>query len=162
MKALWVPLGLLVAGHSMCNGACEMGSGPTPVPPTPTPTASPSPSASPTPTPTPVNCVPDWLRVEGSSVLAKNESRVYWLTPMQTIIKDGVPVQVPVLDSCNIPREHEVEWSFDNGDRLVATMKPDGFKVEVTRVVGPGIATTAPTILLRVQFGTLYAVKPIS
>ena len=79
---------------------------------------------------------------------------------MQTVEKDGVPVQVPVIDACNTPRAAEVYWSL-NTDRTPATIEPSDFSVVVTRIVGPGIATAAPVIPLQVQFAGLTATKYI-
>ena len=132
--------------------------------PSAVPSVSPvgSPSPSPSPSPTPVSCTPTWLRIEGPSELAKNQTERYWLTPMQTITKDGEVTQVPVPDSCNTPREHDVVWSLATTRLEVADLAPSGFSVLVKRVIGPGIATSAPTIPLRVDFGTLSTVKYIN
>lgn len=126
----------------------------------PSPSASVSPSPSPSPSPTPTSCTPSWLRIEGPAELEKNTPVRYWLTPMQTVEKDGVPVQIPVIDSCNTPRTAEVHWSL-NTDRAPATIEPDGFSVIVTRIVGSGLSTAAPVIPLQVQFAGLTATKYI-
>ena len=130
--------------------------------PSAVPSVSPvgSPSPSPSPSPTPVSCTPTWLRIEGPTELEKNVPVRYWLTPMQTVEKDGVPVQVPVIDACNTPRAAEVHWSL-NTDRAPATIEPDGFSVIVTRIVGSGLSTAAPVIPLQVQFAGLTATKYI-
>lgn len=132
--------------------ACEAGSGPTPIPPTPTPTTRPSPTPTPSPTPIALNCKVDFLRVTGPDTLARSETGLYWLTPMQVV--DGVSRQVP--DPCNEPKASSVRWSIvGQSDGIYAPLTPNGFSAQVQRLAG-GIL-----IHLRVEFEGVFAVKVI-
>lgn len=143
--------------------ACETGRGPTPLPPTPTPTATPSPSPTPTPTPLPANdCrrqfgTVDFLFLSGPSVLARNETGRYDLTPKQYCLDpDGNLTVKDVPDQFNIPRVSGVDWSIvGQSDGIYAILVRDGFRADVTRLAG-GI-----TITLRVEFEGKFTQKVI-